>query len=295
MSLIRSLLFNKFQIVNKTKYRVISLISLILFSFLFPLIAASQGNLMVTPRRVVFEGTKKSIDLSLANIGTDTATYAISLVQIRMKEDGGFETITVPDQGQNFADKNIRFYPRTVTLPPNQAQVVKVQLLRTSQLAPGEYRSHFYFRAVPKVKPLGEEETVKDTTTISVRLTPVFGITIPVLIRVGEYNSKVSISNLKFETSSDGTPNLSLTFNRSGNFSVYGDLIVDYISVSGKVTRVGSANGIAVYTPNSLRHFKFDLNKVAGVDFSSGKLVVVFSALPDVKPARYAEAELALR
>jgi hypothetical protein len=294
MSLSKSLLISKLQIFIKTELRVASLIGLIVFSFMFPFNTAGQGNLLVTPRRVVFEGNRRSIDLSLANIGKDTAIYAISLIEIRMKEDGGFETITVPDKGQNFADRNIRFYPRTVTLPPNQAQVVKVQTVGTNQLAPGEYRSHFYFRAVPKVKPLGEEETVKDTATISVRLTPVFGITIPALIRIGESTSKVSISDLRFETAVDGTPNLRLTFNRTGNFSVYGDLAVDYISPSGTLTRVGSANGIAVYTPNSLRHFQFNLNKAEGVDFSSGKLLVVFSAPSDVKPSKYAEAELNL-
>ncbi len=112
-------------------------------------------------KRVVFEGSKRSMDLNLANTGQDTATYSISIVQIRMKEDGGFETITEPDPGQLFADKNIRYFPRSVILGPNEAQVVKVQVTRTNELSPGEYRSHFYFRAVPKAKPLGEKEDSK--------------------------------------------------------------------------------------------------------------------------------------
>jgi hypothetical protein len=295
MSLISSVLVRNLQIFNKARFRVISIVSLIVFSFMFLCNVAGQGNLLVTPRRVVFDGTKRSIDLSLANIGKDTAIYAISLVQIRMKEDGGFETINAPDQGQNFADKNIRFYPRSVTLPPNQAQVVKVQIVNTNQLAPGEYRSHFYFRAVPKAKPLGEMEAERDTSSISVRLTPVFGITIPALIRIGVSNAKVSLSDLKFETAVDGTANLRLTFNRTGNFSVYGDLNVNYVSPSGTLTRVGSANGVAVYTPNTIRHFQLNLNKMEGVDFSSGKLLVDYSAPSDLKPVKYAEAELALR
>jgi P pilus assembly chaperone PapD len=295
MSLSRSLLLRNLQTFIRTNFRFSSLFVLIALTILVPFKAVAQGNLLITPRRVVFDGTKRSVDLNLANIGKDTATYAISLVQIRMKEDGSFETVTSPDPGQNFADKNLRFFPRIVTLPPNAAQVVKVQLLKANQLAPGEYRSHIYFRAVPKVNPLGEEETVTDTTTISVRLTPVFGITIPAIIRIGESSAKVSLSELKLENAGNGTPNLSLTFNRTGNFSVYGDLTVDHVSPQGKVTRVGVANGIAVYTPNLIRHFQFSLNKVQGVDFSTGKLLVIFSAPSDVKPARYAEAELSLR
>src|SRR4051794_39184135 len=92
--------------------------------------ANAQGNLLITPRRVLFEGNKRSEELNLANVGQDTATYVISFIQIRMKEDGSFENITVPDSGQNFADKNLRFFPRTVKLGPNEAQTLKVQLLR---------------------------------------------------------------------------------------------------------------------------------------------------------------------
>jgi hypothetical protein len=264
------------------------------FSFFFDAEASAQGNLLITPRRVVFEGSKKSMDLNLANIGKDTATYAISIVQIRMKEDGGFENITQPDPDQRFADRYIRFFPRSVTLGPNESQVVKVQLTKTGELTPGEYRSHFYFRAVPKPKPQGEKGIVIDTATISIQLTPVFGITIPVIIRNGASTTNVTLSDLAFKTVSDTIPNLSLVFNRSGNMSCFGDIAVDYVSAQGKITRVGIANGIAVYTPNPIRRFQFNLNRVPGVDFKTGTLRVTYSAPSDVKPMRYAEAELAL-
>jgi P pilus assembly chaperone PapD len=275
--------------------------SLIVFLLLLPGVSIiflndleAQGNLLITPRRVVFEGSKRSMDLNLANTGKDSATYAISIVQIRMKEDGGFETITEPDQGQRFADKNLRFFPRSVSLGPNEAQVVKVQLLKTNELTEGEYRSHFYFRAVPKSTPLGVEETSKDTTTISVKLTPIFGITIPVIIRVGENKTTVTLSELSFQMVNDTVPMLSFVFNRSGNMSVYGDMIVDHISQQGKTSRVGVANGVAVYTPNTIRRFQFKLNKIPGIDYKSGTLKILYSAPSDVKPARYAEAELKL-
>jgi hypothetical protein len=295
MSFNRSKIIRNLQAFIKAESRFLSLLVLILFILLASLNVDAQGNLLVTPRRVVFDGTKRSVDLNLANIGKDTATYAISLVQIRMKEDGGFDIITAPEPGQNFADQNIRFFPRSVVLPPGEAQVVKVQLLRTTQLAPGEYRSHFYFRSVPKTDPLGEEKVITDSNSISVRLTPVFGITIPAIIRVGESTTKVTLSDLMLEIAADGNPVLKLVFNRTGNFSVYGDLAVDHVSSQGIVTRVGAANGVAVYTPNTVRRFQINLNKVAGLDLISGKLKVFFSAPSDVKPVKYAEAELILR
>ena len=196
----------------------------------------AQGNLLITPRRVVFDGSKRSVDLNLANSGKDSATYAISLVQIRMTETGGFETITEPDPGQRFADRFVRFFPRSVTLAPSEAQVVKIEVTRRSQLEEGEYRSHFYFRAVPESKPLGEEDPAVENSSISVKLTPVFGITIPVIIRIGESTTSVKLSDLKLNMNADNTPNLEITFNRSGNMSIYGDLTVDHLSSSGELT-----------------------------------------------------------
>lgn len=172
--------------------------------------------------------------------------------------------------------------------------MVKVQVIRTNDLSDGEYRSHFYFRAIPKARPLGEEEVVKDTTTISVKLTPIFGITIPVIIRVGENTAKVTLSELAFQTVNDTVPRLSMAFNRTGNMSIYGDITVDHVSTLGKITRVGVANGVAVYTPNTIRRFQFNLKNVPGIDYRSGTLRLIYSAPSDVKPARYAQAELNL-
>ena len=135
-----------------------SFILFLFLTFLFSSKASAQGNLLIMPKRVVFEGSKRSEDLSLANIGKDTATYVISFVQFRMKDDGSFEKITDPDSAQNFSDKYLRFFPRTVTLAPNESQTVKVQVTKKDELKPGEYRSHLYFRAIPKQPPLGEKD-----------------------------------------------------------------------------------------------------------------------------------------
>lgn len=254
----------------------------------------AQGDLLITPKRVVFDGSKRVMELNLANIGKDTARYSISLVQYRMTEDGNFEEITTPDPGQNFADKYVRFFPRTVTLGPNEVQVVKMQLTNTSNLTPGEYRSHIYFRATPKETALGEEEKTNDTTSLHIKLVPIFGITIPVIIRIGESNTKVNISDLTLENINDTTSRLKMTFNRSGNMSVYGDLKVVHIAPDGKETVIGTANGISVYTPNQIRRFNMDIINNKKVDLNSGKLKVTYSAQSDAKPEKFAEAILEL-
>lgn len=269
---------------------------LLTYIFISSTNAKAQGNLLIMPRRVVFENTKRTQELNLANTGKDTARYVISVVQYRMKEDGNFEAITEPDAGQNFADKNFRFFPRNVVLAPNEAQVVKVQVTNTSQLKPGEYRSHLYFRAVPNEKPLGEKDTVKNTTTITVKLTAVFGISIPIIIRNGESTTETSLSDLSIQTEDNNKSVLKMTINRTGNMSVYGDIKVTYISPNGTVTPVGLVNGVSVYTPNTLRKFQLNLDPVPEINYHTGKLHVIYIAQADAaKQAKFAEGELILK
>ena len=255
--------------------------------------AMAQGDLLISPLRVTFEGGKKAQEINLANVGKDTATYAISIVDIRMKEDGSFEQITVPDSGQKFAGPYLRFFPRKVVLAPNEAQVVKIQLIKTTQMEPGEYRSHLYFRAVPEEKPLGYKPKSKDTSGISISLVPIFGITIPVIVRVGENTADVTLSDLSFTMAVD-TPRLSFSFNRLGNMSVYGDVKVDYVSPGGKSIQVKMAKGVGVYTPNTRRRFTLDLDDHK-ISFNKGKLHVTYTLQTNDKSKKQVEAELELK
>ncbi|CAL1518721.1 hypothetical protein MMC2321_02465 [Chitinophaga sp. MM2321] len=260
-----------------------------------PLPALAQGNLLVTPMRVIFDGQKRTEELNLANSGKDTARYVISLIEIRMNKDGTFDKISEPDSGQQFASKHLRFFPRSVVLGPNEAQVVKVQLTRSSQLTTGEYRSHLYFRAVPNEKPLGEPITLTDSNGISVKLTPVFGLSIPVIIRVGETTASVRLSDLSLDSARPEAPQLSMVFNRTGNASVYGDVTVDYISPQGKATLVAMARGMAVYAPNQQRNLHLWLNNKQGLDYHKGRLRVTYSVKRKTVTDRMTQAELQLR
>lgn len=239
--------------------------------------ALAQGDLLISPLRMVFENTKRSQEVSLANVGKDTAVYAISVKNLRMNENGSFEEISVPDSGQLFADKFIRYFPRKVTLAPNESQVVKIQLIRTSQMQDGEYRSHLYFRAVPEEKPLGEEGKGEDSAGISIQLKPIFGITIPVIIRKGDNDADVTLSDLSLTKSAEGKPVINVSFNRTGKMSVYGTLRVFHINKAGKSTEVKLVKGLGVYTPIPRRVFSTELETDKGVDFSNGKLRVEYS------------------
>lgn len=277
---------------NSKKIAIMSL--LVIISVIFCGDIYAQGNLLITPRRVVFDGTRRVMELNLANTGKDTAKYNVSLVQYRMNFDGSFTEITEPDPGQNFADKNIRFFPRTVTLGPSEAQVVKMQVVNLDKMSPGEYRSHVYFRSVPNEAALGENDEIIDSTALSIKLIPIFGITIPVIIRIGENDTKVNISDLNFIKINDTLNVIDLTFNRTGKMSIYGDVKVVYKSDNGKETQVGAVNGVAVYTPNTKRSLRVELDRVRNIDFNKGSIKVIFFSQSDTKPEIYAETEIKL-
>ena len=266
-------------------------------SALFILLSSNlfaQGDLLITPRRVVFEGNKQTQELAIANTGNDTARYNVSFVQYRMNEDGSFEQITEPDPGQLFADKYMRIFPRTVTLGPNESQTVRMQFRKTPDMQPGEYRSHLYFRAVPDEKPLGADDEV-DTTNIGIRLIPIFGITIPVIARVGDLTAELSLNDLSLDKNTDTVPVLYITFNRIGDKSVFGDITVDWKDNSGSEVQVGIVRGIAVYTPNTIRRFSMRLRNLPNVDYNRGKLIVKYQAPGDLKPELFAIKELMLQ
>lgn len=279
----------------KRKTRAFSFLAIIFAVVLFSNNLSAQGNLLITPRRVVFEGSKQSQELTLANTGADTAKYTVSFVQYRMTEEGSFVQIDVPDEGQMFADKYLRFFPRTVTLPPNGSQVIRMQYRKMPDMQIGEYRSHVYFRAIPKETLMGDEQANADTTSIGIKLVPIFGISIPVIIRNGELDVKVELTNISLDLKSDTVPNLTITFERTGAKSVYGDVSVMWAPAQGDPVEVGVVRGLAVYTPNKLRKFKMQLRNVPGVDYTKGKLLIKFQAPNDVKAEIYAEKEFLLK
>lgn len=250
-------------------------LSLLLFLLFSSNIVFAQGDLMIMPKRLVFDGSQRSQEINLANTGSDTAVYAISFVNYKMTKNGNFEQIEAPEEGQRFAEDFLRYFPRRVSLAPNEAQTIRVQLTRTGNLEQGEYRSHMYFRAVEEQAALGEEKT-EDSEGISINIKTVFGISIPIIIRHGDSTTQVQLSEIKLDTSGE-FPGISLNINRSGNMSVYGNFSVIHISPKGKETEVGAVKGVSVYTPNQNRNFSFDLRNTEGVDLHTGNLKIFYS------------------
>jgi len=255
----------------------------------------TQGNLLITPKRVVFDGNKQSEELSLVNTGKDTATYSISFLQYNMQEDGGVVIIQKPDSGQMFADPYLRIFPRQVTLAPGEPQVIMLQCRRTPGMQAGEYRSHLHFRPNKEHLQLGMKKPA-DTTLFSVQLVPIYGISIPIIIHSGAVNVNVTLSNLKSGVQQDGAQYIYLTLNRTGNISLYGDLKLQFIPANGKPFEIEGKRGIGIYTNINKRNVTIKLNSAQAEKFKNGKLKVQFiSNEENKKPVVYADGELEVK
>lgn len=256
------------------------------------------GDLLVAPTRVIFEGRTRAAELTLVNIGKQAATYRISFTHFRMLENGDLKEIEQPTEGDAVADNLIRYSPRQVTLEPNVSQTIRLQLRKPEKLADGEYRSHLLFRAVPPEGAIpgnvveGEE---KKAAGYSIRLTPIYGVSIPVIVRQGQTSVKASLTDLSVQApeKAGGPSILQFRIRREGNQSVYGNLQVTFVSSSGREQVVGTLNGLAVYTPIPDRIVRIALQPPPGVALERGRLRVSF-AKSEQKGDLLAEAETAL-
>lgn len=203
--------------------------------------ALAAGDLLVAPTRVLLEGGRGT-EVILNNVGSEPATYRISLELRRMNAEGKLDE--VPVGAESDAEKAtlamVSYAPRRVTLPPNQPQVVRVGARLSPDLPDGEYRVHMLFRAVPDATPAA---AVTQQNGLSIALTPIYGVTIPVIVRKGALQATAVISDVHIVRRGNQSA-LSFQLARSGDRSVYGRLRV---TKAGVAKPLYEARGIAVY------------------------------------------------
>lgn len=265
---------------------------LVIFIIYFSCKTYAQGDLLVTPSRVLFEGSTQKEVLNLVNMGNETTTYSVSFVQRAMKEDGSFIEIAQPELGQNFVDPYVRIFPRQVTLAPQESQTIVLQYRRKPDMRPGEYRSHLYFRSEKSYIPLADTKTASDSKSLSVQLIPIFGMSIPVIIRMGETEVTASLTDLQLESKDQTNQDLSFNINRTGNISLYGDIKVQFIPEKGKPFDVAAVNGVGVYTNLNSRKMTMRLDNITGKLLKKGKLQVTYRSHGEAKAVVYAATDL---
>lgn len=201
--------------------------------------SAGVGDLLVAPTRLVLNGSRGS-EVIIKNIGTETATYRVSVELRRMMPNGSLSEVSEASADEKTAQDMIFYAPRKVTLPPNQPQSVRVSARVPGNLPDGEYRVHLLFRAIPDPKPAA---ATGEPQGIGFRLTPIYGVTIPVIVRLGNLEAKAGIAAVRL-TEAGGHKAIAIDLTRNGNRSTYGELRV---LKDGVKEPIAELKGVAVY------------------------------------------------
>ncbi len=249
------------------------------------LFSQGAGDLMVGPTRVVLEGRTRSAEVTLVNRGKEKATYRIAFAELDMNEDGILlDHVKLP--GEIHASDLIRYSPKQIDLEPNIAQTVRLQLRIPEGLPAGEYRSHMTFKALPPAEtvadPHPKEELAVDPKSLSVSITPIYGVSIPVLIRHGETMAEVALESMQYLPSPHpedpkALPACLLRLHRKGNRGTYGDVSVTFLPATGKEVSLGKSLGVAVYNNLQVRTLRVPLKATKDARLGSGRLKAVYT------------------
>lgn len=250
-----------------------------------PVFAQGIGNLTISPTRLVFEGRTRSEVITLVNNGSEPAIYRISVIEMKMRNDGGFERL--PEEADPSAVQSakglFRYAPRQVNLQPGQTQSIRILLRKPPELPEGEYRSHVFIQAIPTEGAGRSVENLGGSQDLSINLTIIPAVTLPVIVRHGNLSATASLSDFSLGPVSqeNPTPAVSFTINRTGARSLYGDLTATYYP-SGRNNGivVSQIKLLAVYVPNTARAVVMPLTLPEGVELAGGKIKVTFTTPP---------------
>ena len=213
-----------------------------------------MGDINLYPKRIVIDRRQRIATVGLYNKTTNVGEYDISVADMVMTPEGGIYPIDNLPPGVSIdrlsgAASMLRWSPRRVTLRGNEAQTVRIMSRPSADLPDGEYRSHFTVVSIPPAQ--NEGFSIEDAAGgvangaagIGVSIKPRFGISIPVIVRVGETTLDVSLT-INGLVQLDAGAGLAVTVNRSGTRSAFGDVVV---RMSGSDDPIAIARGVGVY------------------------------------------------
>ncbi|HXC18191.1 MAG TPA: fimbria/pilus periplasmic chaperone [Holophagaceae bacterium] len=233
------------------------------------------GDLLVAPTRLVIENGQHVAEVALFNQGSTPGTYRISLLRTQMSSDGSITEGPAPADGSVDPVSLFRYSPHQVTLQPGETQIIRIALRKPAQLPDGEYRVHLQFLGLPPVEA-PKPKSDQPQKGLSVVIKPVFGVSIPLILRQGNLSATANLSGLAIQADAQGHSLLKMNLDREGNASVYGDLKAVFTATGGPTQPVGELNGVAVYTPLASRSVSFRLDPPAGMSLRHGTLAVSF-------------------
>jgi hypothetical protein len=165
-----------------------------------------------------------------------------------------------------------------VTLGPQEAQTVRVQVRRPADAPPGEYRTHFSVTAVPPPDTGVDINTATSdaqSNELKIALTPVYGIMIPIIVRTGELAAQAGITDVRLVKGS-AREGVQFDITRSGDRSVYGGIDV-YLVGQGGEKKIAGVRGVGVYGEIDHRQIVLPIDPKAGPIAPGSRVKIVYT------------------
>jgi hypothetical protein len=251
-----------------------------------------MGNVNLYPKRIVLQGRDRIATVGVYNRARAEGRYDINVTDMMMTDAGNLVHFSsVKDEAAlarvKTASSFLRWSPRKVTLPGSEAQTVRIMARVPPDLPPGEYRSHF---SVVQVPPLSDDVDVSigdgagkpRSRGIGVRIMPRFGVSIPVIVRVGETTLQVGLRDFSVRPAAGGRSVVAFTITRSGTRSSFGDITV---TSPGSSKPIAVIKGIGVYPEIDQRPMQLAIDpSVPASSYARGARLVVTYTDDDFRP-----------
>lgn len=214
------------------------------------------ADLQVFPTRLTINNRARTGVFNLRHIGNKTTRYRISPVFYKMGDDGSLQKVEKPTLAEKYAGDMVIYSPRMIALEPGKEQVVRIQVRRPIDLAEGEYRMHLQFETFDDVDAEEVGSGSDAEKGVNMALKAHRAIAVPILVQQGEINMAVELKNPIVSNANE----LTVTLEKSGNRSAYGDVTVEY-KAGTEWQPLSELRGVAVY--NDKRSVSLPLANIA--------------------------------
>jgi P pilus assembly chaperone PapD len=267
----------KFHKLQRTKHPVGFAALAVLWGSVVASSVSSQAvasGFLLAPTRMFFEGSSRSQELTIMNQSDKLQTYRLRLEDRRFKDNGEYEVVTDPAE-PGTASSMLRLSVRQIIIPPRSSATVRVLLRKPVGLSSGENRAHLVVQELPVVNPPAPVEGGSSEITVSI--TTIFGISIPVIVRTGETSARIAKVGATRVPIPDHPEleNVIVTVEATGNRSLFTD--VRLISTRQRRSEpIAVAKSFGIYAPLSARSVTLSLNAEQTAKLRAGNVVIQY-------------------
>jgi hypothetical protein len=233
-------------------------------------------NINITPKRLTLDRANNSATVYVFNQGSAPATVDVALVERVMLTNGEIKAAADLSSDQRLqplvqklssAQPFVVAAPRRVTLAPGKGQTIRVRAT-VPQSGVAEYRTHLTVTTIPPrdTGVTADQAASAAANQLSFRITSVFGLSIPIIVRQGNVDARGAIEEPKIHyagVSPDGvappvrTAIVNFNMRRLGANSLFGNVEIR----SANKELLGLARGVGVYPEIDFRTLQIPLRR----------------------------------